>query len=84
MCVYYLALHVSKHGGMAAWRVINLFLGSVTVFVGILDFLIIGTPEEVWWLSKREKDMARCRIVSNASEYCPCATIGVALQVEGC
>lgn len=69
VCLYYLADYVTKTGGMAAWRVINLFLGSLTVAVGIVDFFFIGTPDEVWWLSKREKDMAHCRIVSNASEW---------------
>jgi len=69
ICIYEIALASQKSGGLAPWRVINLFLGGVTVLVGIIDFVMIGTPEEVWWLSKREKEMAHARIVSNASEY---------------
>lgn len=66
--IYYLALHVQTHGGIAAWRVINLFLGGLTVFIGILNLLVWGTPENAWWLTKEEKNIARSRIVSNASE----------------
>ncbi|KAL7425033.1 hypothetical protein Q5752_000721 [Cryptotrichosporon argae] len=65
--IYYIALRAETHGGMQAWRVINLFLGGTTVGVGILLFIFIGTPDEVWWLSKREKIMAHARIVSNAT-----------------
>lgn len=68
VCIYYIA-HASQKGNtIATWRIINLFLGSLTVLVGIIDFIFLGAPEEVWWLSKREKEMARARIVSNASE----------------
>ncbi|RSH86472.1 uncharacterized protein EHS24_004728 [Apiotrichum porosum] len=65
--IYYLALHVQTHGGIAAWRVINLFLGGLTVFIGILNLLVWGTPENAWWLTKEEKNIARSRIVSNAT-----------------
>jgi hypothetical protein len=68
VCIYFLADNARRNGGLAAWRVINLFLGGMTVFVGILNFIFLGTPEEVWWLNAREKKMAKARIVSNASE----------------
>jgi hypothetical protein len=32
--VYYIALNAEKKGGLAAWRVINLFLGAITVGMG--------------------------------------------------
>lgn len=65
--IYFLALNAETHGGLAAWRVINLFLGGTTVGMGLVAFAFIGTPSEVWWLSKREKRMAHARIVQNAT-----------------
>lgn len=65
--IYYLALNAQNKGGMAAWRVINVFLGSITIGMGILFLVFGGGPDEVWWLSKREKRMAKARIVSNAT-----------------
>jgi hypothetical protein len=67
VCIYFLAKSVEEKGGLAAWRVINLFLGGVTVFTGIVDFIFIGSPSEAWWLTKREREMAHARIVSNAT-----------------
>jgi len=64
---YYIARHAQNHGGMSAWRVINLFLGGTTVGVGIIFLIFGGTPDEVWWLSAREKRMAKARIVSNGT-----------------
>ncbi|GMK54676.1 hypothetical protein CspeluHIS016_0112620 [Cutaneotrichosporon spelunceum] len=64
---YKIAERQLAKGGLAPWRVINLFLGGVTVGMGIVCLIIIGTPKEVWWLSKREKRMARARIVSNGT-----------------
>lgn len=65
--IYYIALDAQRRGGLAAWRVINLFLGGTTVGMGFICLVFIGTPDEVWWLSKREKLMAKARIVSNAT-----------------
>ncbi|BEI92625.1 uncharacterized protein CcaverHIS019_0502530 [Cutaneotrichosporon cavernicola] len=67
IAIYGIADNAHRKGGMAAWRVINLFLGGVTVGIGIILLFIIGTPNEVWWLSKREKLMAKARIVQNAT-----------------
>lgn len=67
VCIYFLAKSVQEKGGMAAWRVINLFLGGITVFIGFLDLIFIGSPKEAWWLTKRERQMAHARIVSNAT-----------------
>ncbi|CAK9786196.1 hypothetical protein CC85DRAFT_271311 [Cutaneotrichosporon oleaginosum] len=64
---YKIAEQQLKNGGLAPWRLINLFLGGVTVGMGIVCLVILGTPKEVWWLSKREKRMAHARIVSNAT-----------------
>lgn len=65
--IFYIAKNAEEKGGVAAWRVINFFLGGVTVGMGIVFLIFGGTPDEVWWLSKREKSMARARIVSNAT-----------------
>lgn len=65
--IYYIASDAQARGGLAAWRVINLFLGGTTVGMGIVCLVFIGTPDEVWWLSRREKLMAKARIVSNAT-----------------
>jgi hypothetical protein len=65
--IYYLALNAQKNGGMAAWRVINVFLGGLTIGMGLIFLFIGGGPDEVWWLSKPEKRMAKARIVSNAT-----------------
>lgn len=67
IAIYELALKAERHGGLAAWRVINLFLGGVTVGVGFIFLVFVGTPTEVWWLTKREKLMAHARIVSNST-----------------
>ncbi|KAI0204337.1 MFS general substrate transporter [Astrocystis sublimbata] len=51
--------------GLAAWKGISLFLGALTIFLGILVFFILGTPREVTWLNKDEKRAAIARIVEN-------------------
>lgn len=48
-----------------AWRYMSYFLGSLTIVIGCLCLLLLGTPSEVRWLSAREKDMANTRILSN-------------------
>lgn len=65
--IYYIALDAQTRGGLAAWRVINLFLGGTTVGMGIICLIFVGTPDDVWWLTKREKLMAKARIVSNGT-----------------
>jgi hypothetical protein len=65
--IYFLAKSAGEKGGLAAWRVINVFLGSLTVGMGFISLIFVGAPNEVWWLSKREKRMAEARIVSNAT-----------------
>ncbi|KAK7748091.1 hypothetical protein SLS53_001343 [Cytospora paraplurivora] len=48
-----------------AWRYMSYFLGSLTIFVGCLCLLLLGTPSEVRWLSPRERAMASARILTN-------------------
>lgn len=65
--IYYIGLNAQQNGGMAAWRVICLFLGAITVGLGIIFAIFGGTPDEVWWLTAREKRMVKARIVSNGT-----------------
>lgn len=59
LIMYGIARHVQKiPGGIAAWRTISLFLGSLTIALAIASVFLLGTPKEVMWLSKREKRMA--------------------------
>ncbi|GAP84456.1 putative major facilitator superfamily transporter [Rosellinia necatrix] len=51
--------------GLAAWKAISLFLGALTIVLGVLVFFILGTPREVRWLSEDEKRAAIARIVEN-------------------
>lgn len=50
---------------MSQWRGISLFLGSLTIVVGILAFFILGTPREVRWLTEDEKRAASLRTLQN-------------------
>ncbi|WWD04633.1 hypothetical protein V865_002704 [Kwoniella europaea PYCC6329] len=65
--IYAIAKKAAADGGIAGWRAINFFLGSLTVFAGILVFIFIGIPSDVWWLNKEQKKMAHSRIVSNGT-----------------
>ncbi|KAK6908634.1 hypothetical protein I203_102637 [Kwoniella mangroviensis CBS 8507] len=56
-----------NNGGIAAWRSINLFLGGMTSAWAIVLFFLLGTPDEVRWLSPEQKKQAVARIVSNQS-----------------
>lgn len=56
---------VSHPSGLAPWKGISLFLGTLTIFLSILAYFILGTPREVRWLSESEKRMAAARIVAN-------------------
>ncbi|KAI0030684.1 major facilitator superfamily domain-containing protein [Vararia minispora EC-137] len=52
-----------------SWRAMAWFLGGLTVVVGILCLLVLGTPSEVPWLTPEEKRMANARIVANQSGH---------------
>ncbi|KAK7061739.1 CNF01220-like protein [Favolaschia claudopus] len=67
LVIYFLAKHAQDSGGLAAWRVINLFLGACTVFHGCILFLLLGTPDEVRWLTAAQKEAAKARITSNGT-----------------
>lgn len=52
-------------GSLAPWRAISMFLGSCTVVLACICFALLGSPQEVFWLSKDEKRMAAARILRN-------------------
>lgn len=52
---------------MSGWRVINLFLGALTIFVGLIACVLLRLPSDAWWLNEREKKAARARIVDNST-----------------
>jgi ACS family allantoate permease-like MFS transporter len=58
LMLYGIARHVENHGGIAAWRCISLFLGSLTIVGAVASFFILGSPHEVRWLNKEEQRMA--------------------------
>jgi hypothetical protein len=66
--LYALARHSVNSGGIAGWRLMNYFLGGVTSFFGILSLIFLNTPEKVWWLSKREKKIAKARTLAESSK----------------
>ncbi|PBK84108.1 MFS general substrate transporter [Armillaria gallica] len=51
------------------WRYMAYFLGSLTIFVGIVSLQFLGSPSEVPWLTKEEKRMANTRILENQSGH---------------
>ncbi|KAF4921619.1 putative transporter [Colletotrichum viniferum] len=66
LCMYGIGLHAQKDpNGLAAWKGISFFLGSLTIACGILVWFILGTPREVRWLNEDEKKAAIARVVAN-------------------
>ncbi|KAL4907802.1 hypothetical protein BDW74DRAFT_166435 [Aspergillus multicolor] len=65
LILYGIARHVSKVGGIDPWRCISLFLGGLTLASTIFCWFILGTPNEVKWLSDEERKMATTRIIVN-------------------
>ncbi|RAO69017.1 uncharacterized protein BHQ10_005029 [Talaromyces amestolkiae] len=65
LILYGIARYASSNGGIAAWRCISLFLGSLTLAGAGASFMLLGTPHEVRWLNEREKRMAVARTLDN-------------------
>lgn len=53
------------HPERQVWRYMSYFLGALTIAVGCLCLLLLGTPSEVRWLSPEEKRIANARISAN-------------------
>lgn len=52
-------------GGLAAWKGISLFLGSLTILLSFVVFFVFSTPRDCRWMSAEEKRMAQARVVSS-------------------
>ncbi|KAK0504523.1 MFS general substrate transporter [Armillaria luteobubalina] len=52
-----------------AWRYMSYFLGGLTITIGCLCLYFLGTPTEVPWLNRDEKQMANTRILANQSGH---------------
>lgn len=58
LMLYGIARYATAQGHIAAWRTISLFLGGLTLAGTVFCYFILGTPQEVRWLSEKEKKMA--------------------------
>ncbi|KAM0722237.1 hypothetical protein Q7P37_001678 [Cladosporium fusiforme] len=65
LVMYGIGSHAEKHGGLAPWRSISMFLGSCTVVLALICFVLLGSPSEVFWMNKDEKRCAAARILRN-------------------
>lgn len=54
--------HKSTFG---SWRWISIFLGSWTILLSFVALFFVGTPNEVRWLSKKEKHIIATRVANN-------------------
>ncbi|KEF60513.1 uncharacterized protein A1O9_02074 [Exophiala aquamarina CBS 119918] len=67
LILYGIARHAENHTGLAAWRCVSLFLGSLTIVGSIWSFFVLGTVHEVRWLSPEEKRIATARVIENGA-----------------
>ena len=63
--IYFLAKRAHEDGHISGWRVINFFLGGLTVFTGIMTAIFLRLPKNAWWLTQEERKMAHARIIDN-------------------
>ncbi len=54
-------------GSWPVWRGFEAFLGAQTLVAAVLAWFFLGTPNEVSWLTHRQKVMANARVMSNHS-----------------
>ena len=63
---YGIGFHAQRHpGGLAPWKGISYFLGTLTIIDSILVYIFLGTPREVRWLTEDQKRAAAARVLSN-------------------
>lgn len=55
----------SQPGGLAPWKGISIFLGSLTILLSLVVFFVFSTPRDCRWLNAEEKRMAQARVVSS-------------------
>ncbi|KAM0752589.1 MFS general substrate transporter [Meredithblackwellia eburnea MCA 4105] len=62
---YGIGRHAQKVKGLAAWKGMSLFLGSITLVTAVASFFLLGTPREVYWLTPEEKKIQAARVARN-------------------
>ncbi|ORY25466.1 major facilitator superfamily domain-containing protein [Naematelia encephala] len=62
---------------IASWKAINLFLGALSFFWGLILFWRLCTPKNASWLSAEEKAYAHARLVRNKTGE---STSGIAIN----
>lgn len=55
----------SQPGGLAPWKGISLFLGSLTILLSIIVYFVFSSPRDCRWLNAEERRMAQARVVSS-------------------
>lgn len=55
----------AQPGGLAPWKGISLFLGSLTMVLAGVVYFVFSTPRDCRWLSAEERRMAQARVVSS-------------------
>ncbi|KAF4871559.1 putative transporter [Colletotrichum siamense] len=65
LILYGIARHAVAKGDIAAWRIISLFLGGLTLIGSIFCYFVLGMPQNVPWLTEVEKRMAIARVSQN-------------------
>ncbi|KAL4895504.1 major facilitator superfamily domain-containing protein [Aspergillus ambiguus] len=52
--------------GLAPWRVLFLVCGALTTFFGVLFYILMPNgPDDAWFLTKREKEVLKLRMVAD-------------------
>lgn len=60
----------SQSYSIAAWRIIFIINGCITVFIGFLTFFLLpDSPQKAWYLSKREKLLLIVRLKNNQQGF---------------
>lgn len=60
---------LSKSLAISSWRALFLFLGSATVFLGVLFFFFIpDSPSTAYFFNEDEKEIARLRTLENQQD----------------
>ncbi|SPO43184.1 probable DAL5 - Allantoate and ureidosuccinate permease [Moesziomyces antarcticus] len=65
--IYFIAKKAHDDGTVSGWRVINFFLGGLTVFTGCVTAIFLRLPKNAWWLSEKERTLAHARIIDNGT-----------------
>ncbi|ODN97332.1 hypothetical protein L198_03895 [Cryptococcus wingfieldii CBS 7118] len=66
LTMYGIAQAAAKNeGGFEAWRGIAVFLGGQTLLAAFVAYWMLGSPNEVRWLSQEEKKIANARVMKN-------------------